>query len=95
MSANSDTFHASVKSADDTKRSTLAAAATTAITTVNVGGVDAGYRLGFPTNAATYTAAVVSANAALATSRAAAEQARQVSIAAAKDTLRSQGEIPS
>jgi hypothetical protein len=94
MSANTETYHASIASASTTKKATLDAAVGTAITTINVGGVDAGYRLGFPTNAATYTAAVASANAALIASRASAEQTRQASVNAAKETLRGQGEIP-
>ena len=95
MSSQQETMRTSIGSANSGKQSTVAAAITTAIAAEHASGVDSGYLKGFGTNNATYVAAVASANAALASSRATAEMTKLATIAVAKDVLRNAtGEIP-
>ena len=62
--------------------------------TVDASGYYVGYRLGFPTGYAAYAAAVAAANTKKLADRLTAAMTEQGTVAAAKDLLRSQGEIP-
>ena len=94
MSSNQETMRNSIKTAENSKKSTAAAAVTTYQTTIEASNTAAGYRIGFPTNAATYTAAVATANQALRDARYAAEMTKQCAVEVAKDILRGQSEVP-
>ena len=91
MTSAHSTFEGSVASAEASKAATLASAETSRQTTITGSGCDVGYR---PTNGssgngyAAYAIAVASANSALISTRAAAEAAKQLALAAARETLR-------
>ena len=64
MTANKDTFIASVQSANSTKVAAVASAVSTHLSAITAARNDVGYREGFPTGFATYDANVRAANAA-------------------------------
>lgn len=94
MSSNQETMRTTIKVAADTKTSAVVTALNNHQSTIAAGGIQAGYRNGFPTGFATFDAAVKSANAQKAIDLFTAESGRQGSVFTAKDLLRSQGEIP-
>lgn len=87
-----DTYISSVKTAEITKAATNSANANAAQETINASGVNAGNPTGRGAGSALMTA-TANANAALAAARLLAEHNKQVSIQAAKDTLRSTGDV--
>jgi hypothetical protein len=90
MSSQHVTFENAVKTAEVTKANTIATNELTRQTTINASGDAVGYHpgTGSAAAAATYQAAVASANAALAQNRYLAEMTKQAAIAVAKDILR-------
>jgi hypothetical protein len=93
MSANHTTFENSVKAAGTAALTTKASNETIRQGIIMAGGSAIGFRPGWPTNYATYAAAVAAAAAQKPIDDAAVEQAKQGTIANARDLLRSQGEI--
>lgn len=85
-----DTYQSSVKSAASAKTATLTANQATAQETINANGVNVGYNLQTG-NYANLATAVKNANIAKWNADFAAEQTKQASIAAARDTLRNAG----
>jgi hypothetical protein len=77
MTANNDTYIASVKAAAATKTLAVAAAIATFESTITAAKNDIGYREGFPTSYATFLAAVNAANTAKLAALADAERAKQ------------------
>jgi hypothetical protein len=94
MSTNQETMRTSIKTADKAKTDSVVTAVMNHQGTIAAAGTLAGYRLGFPSGASTFDAAVKAANAQKTADLFAAESARQASVFLAKDLLRSQGEVP-
>jgi hypothetical protein len=92
MSAARETFNASVKTAGQTALATVITAETTKQETINASGVNVGYTTAFG-NYGNLAAAVKAANAAKLASIFNAEVVRQASVAAARETLRSTGDV--
>lgn len=93
MSSNQETMRTTIKAATTAKVNAVVAAANNYQSTISASGAQAGYIIGFPTNFATYDAAVKTADKNRAADLFAAEAARQAAVFIAKDLLRSQGEI--
>lgn len=94
MSSNQETMRSTIKAAEATKTAAVVTAHNNYQSTIAASGAQAGYKLGFPTNFATFDAAVKAADKQHAADLFAAESARQAAVFTAKDLLRSQGEIP-
>ncbi len=91
MSAR-DTYISSVKSAETSKVATLVAADATKQETINANGCNVGYNLQTG-NYANFASSVKNANIARWNTTFSVEQAKQASIAAARDTLRTGGDL--
>lgn len=94
MTATNDTYVASVKSAEATKRNSQAAAVAAFESSITAAKNDVGYREGFPTGFAAYAASVNAANTAKLQAWVDAERVKQGSIEVARDTSRAAGEKP-
>lgn len=94
MSTNQETMRATILAAAKAKTDSVIKAANNYQSTIAASGIQAGYIIGFPTNFATFDAAVKLADKQAAADLFAAESARQAAVFTAKDLLRSQGEIP-
>jgi hypothetical protein len=90
--SNRDTFNASVKTAVATKIASDVSNEIARQETINQSGVNAGYNLQTG-NYANLLAAHISARKAKLAADYAAEQAKQASLAAARDTLRATGDL--
>ena len=88
-----DTYTASVATAIVTKAATLFANLLTQQETINQSGCNVGYHPGSSSSSATYDAAVKLAVQVKRDADFAAEQTKQASIAAARDTLRATGDL--
>ena len=91
VSSNQETMRTTVAAAQSKYLSDLAAAEMAAQAALNSA---VGLLPGFPANSAAIAAAAASYNATRIAQRTAAEQARQVAVVKAKDTLRATGEFP-
>ena len=94
MSANSDVYLASVKSAGAAAVIAKALAETVKQGTIAAASSSVGFRPGFPAGYATYAAACAAAGTQQLADLNTAEGTKQSAIANAKDLLRSQSEIP-
>jgi hypothetical protein len=94
MTANNDTYIASVKAAGVQQKISQATAIMSEQATLDASRSVVGYREGFPTGNATYVAACQAAAAQLRIDRANAEMAKQSAIMVAADLIRAQGEKP-
>lgn len=94
MTANHVAYENSVKTAGVAALVSKASNETTRQGTITASGSAIGFRPGWPTNYATYAAAVAAVAVQRGIDDAAVEQAKQSAIAVARDLLRTQGEAP-
>jgi hypothetical protein len=94
MSSNQETMRTSIKAAAVVASASKASNYAARQSTVAAAAITTGFRPGFPSNYSTYAAAVAAAAVQKAIDDASVEMTRQGAEQAAKDLLRSQGEIP-
>jgi hypothetical protein len=94
MSANRDTYVASVASASIKSLNDTITAEAVRQATVDVAGWTVGFRPGFPSGYATFVAAHAAANKQKLIDLTTVQATKQATVGSAKDTLRSQGELP-
>jgi hypothetical protein len=94
MSANNVTFQNSVTAAGVAALASKASNLTKQQGIITAGGSAVGFLPGFPAGYATYAAAVAASIAQKVVDDTSVETVKQGTISVAKDTLRTQGEIP-